>query len=195
MLDAPLRWLAIVTAALALAVSGLFGGLRPAPAPASVTPTLAPSAVSTGLPWNVTVNAVRLFDDLSPLVLENEGDRWLAVVVTIEITADASMNTFVRALRIHGAEGLLTEEPAQVRLASDASIAGYLHPGVPERLGFFWEQRADAPVPQRLTVEIFGRKHIISTITHLPYWLEDTDPRAVVTVPVDDRRSPSARPS
>src|SRR5690242_18025332 len=83
-----LRQAGLGVGAVALAVSGLFGGLNRGTA--QDVPTVNVGVVNHGGPWNVTVTRVRLIGDTPPLYLKNKGDRWLVVLATIEVTADAS---------------------------------------------------------------------------------------------------------
>lgn len=193
-LQMPPSRLSVGVAALALALSGLFGGLARVDDPA--LPTIALNAVDRGVPWNVTVTGMRVLDDLPPLRLKNPGDRWVAVLATVEVTADESRNDMVDVVRVPGVAGLLAAEddlakgrPDLVYLLRDDVESPYLNPGLPEKLAFFWEQRASAPAPTTATVEIWGKTLREDSLTGHQAWL-DPEVRAVVTdVPVQDRRN------
>jgi hypothetical protein len=191
LLDAPLRWLAAAVGVVALGVSGLFGGFQKASTPLTQLPSATPSVANVGAPWNITVQSVIVLDQLEPLRLKNPGDRWLVVVAVIEVTANESFNVN-RAIRIRGAEGVAAE-PDQIRLVRDTSAVTYLQPGLPERVGFFWEQAAAAPVPTRVDVGIFGQTYAYDSTNHLPGWVPDSSPRAHVLMAPQDRRG-SASP-
>ena len=186
LLDAPLRWFAIGVGVVAFGVSGLFGGFEKASTRPPGPPAVAPSAANIGKPWNVTVLSVVVLDKLEPLRLKHPGDRWIAVVAVIEVTAERSFNVG-RAIRIRGAEGVETE-PDQIRLVRDTSTVAELQPGVPEKVGFFWEQAADAPVPTEVDVGIFGQTYAYDETSHLPGWLPDGSARAHVLMKPQDRR-------
>jgi hypothetical protein len=181
----PPRWLAAGGAVVVLAISGLFGGLDRVDA--GGVPTVAVGAVDRGEPWNVTVTGVRLLADQPPLHASRPGDRWLAVVATVEVTADGSRGDVADILRVSGAQGLRDEAPETVLLVRDYTPA-QLHPGLPEKVAFFWEQAPDAPVPTQVTVGIVGKTHRIDTLTGAREWLEAAV-RAKVRAPVEDRRS------
>lgn len=189
LLDAPIRWFTIAAGVLALGVSGLFGGFDKVGEPP--LPTVEVNQVHPDTPWNITVHSVRVFNELEPLRHKVEGSRWLVVVATVEVTADESLNQVGRAVRIRGAEGVDTAEPVDVRRASDGQIVNYLHPNLPDRLGFFWEQRASAPMPTQLRVGLFGMRYERERESRLLGWRWDPSVRAVLTVPVDDRRGPA----
>jgi hypothetical protein len=141
------------------------------------------------------VTGMRVVGELEPLRLEDPGNRWVAVLATVEVTADTSRNDLNDVVRIPGIAGLLADNPQRrgrpdhVYLLRDASNGPYLHPGLPEKLGFFWEQRASAPVPTTGTVEIWGKTLRANSLTGHREWL-DPQVRAVVSdVPVQDRRN------
>jgi len=143
-----------------------------------------------GLPWKITVTGGRLLDDQPPLVASVSGDRWIVILATVEITADESRNDLSDALRVSGAEGLVTDfddAPVMVALVSDFSYGPYLQPGLAEQLAFGWQQDLGAPVPTQVQVTIFGKTLRRSSLTNSMEWL-DNAPRAVVTVPIVDRR-------
>jgi hypothetical protein len=182
----PLRRLGLGVVALALAASGLFGGLEQVKDP--VLPAIAPGQLNKGKPWNVTVSAVRVIDEAPPR-LRRPGDRWLAVRATVEVTADDSRRDLEDVLQLAGVEGLLDKRPTVYLLRDNANLR-LLHPGLPEELVFFWEQAAGAPVPAAIDVQIHGKKQRADSLTGHKDWL-DRKPRARVRMPVEDRRRPS----
>jgi hypothetical protein len=181
----PLRWFAIVAGVLALAASGLAGGLDPVAKPGP--PQVRPSMVNEGSPWNVTVLTGRVVNDLSPIKPQKDGDRWFIVLATVEVTSDESRNDMHEALRVPTVAGLLDDKPARVLMSRDGTDVGYLNPGMPELLGFVWEQRSDVPLTAMVDVTIWGKTHRISSLTGKMEWL-DLAVRATVHVPVQDRR-------
>jgi len=171
--------------ALVLGVAGLFGGLAPAARPAP--PALAAGSAIDGGPWRVTLQQVRLYDELQPLTHNKPGDRWILVLATVEVTTDASRGDMYDIIRLAGVSGLRTEEPERVLLARDGTIVSNLNPRMPERLGYFWEQAPDAPAPTGLDVRVYGKTQRIDTLTGHLEWL-DLAVRAQAHLPVDDRR-------
>ncbi len=190
LLDAPLRWLAVGTGLLALAVSGLFGGW--APTHARGPSRVKVGAVSAGLPWNVTIRGARVVTDLSPMKPAHEGDRWFIVLARVEVTADQSRNDIGDAVSVSGVPGIRPGKP-RVLLSSDATEPSFLHPGLAENVGFLWEQSAAAPMPTRAEVRIYSETLRADTLTDTATatgrmsWL-DRRVRAVVVTPVEDRR-------
>ncbi|MEV4753571.1 hypothetical protein AB0J86_00410 [Micromonospora sp. NPDC049559] len=182
----PLRWLGLSAGAATLAVSGFFGGLEGPDEPA--IPVVQPGTVDRGSPWNVTVSRVRLVNDLGTLRLTVPGDRWLAVVATVEVTADESRNDLDDVLRLTGVLGLMSQEPAHVMLMRDATELGRLNPGMPEEIAFVWEQSAGAAPPGTVTVQIYGKTYRMDNLANRMEWL-DPAVRAEVVAPVQDRRA------
>jgi hypothetical protein len=175
----------VVVAALAIIP---FGGWSAAvDGPAGPLPRLAVDEVSVGEPWNVTVTGGRLLDDQPPLRATVPGNRWVIILATVEVTADTSRSDIPEVLRISGAEGLVGEDPGTVALVSDFTLYPLLHPGLPDSVLFAWEQSATAPVPAEVEVTIFGKTLRRDSLTGSQQWLEAT-PRAVVRVPIIDRR-------
>jgi hypothetical protein len=174
----------VITAVLAFASAGLFGGLAPA---TTTTPTVASGTTLEAGPWRVTVMRARLFGDLPTLTLQEPGNRWLLVLATVEVTADESRNDMRDILRPREVPGLLTEAPSQMYLARDGTVVGHLNPGMPERVGFFWEQSADTIAPVEIDVWVQEKTHRVNSLTGHREWL-DLRPRAQVHLPVDDQR-------
>ena len=182
----PLRWMGIGAGVLALGVSGLAGGLDPVAAPG--LPQVRPSELSAGGPWNVTVLTGRLVADLSPIKPEHEGDRWFILLAKVENTDTESRADAITTVRVSNVDGLVTDKPSHLLLARDGTEVNYLNPGMPEVVGYVWEQRADAKLPTSVDVEIWGYTHRISSLNGHLEWLERS-PRAMVHAPVQDRRS------
>jgi hypothetical protein len=180
--------LAGVIGVVVVAISGAFGGLKPAHEPDLPAPSL--NTVFAGKPWNITVHSVRLFGDLPPLVLHNKGDRWLTVVATVEITSDESTSLFSEAVRVKGIQGLLSEKADEVHYAATGGFTTALQPGVPERVGFFWEQAADVPIPQKAEVDLYGATYQEPAQGQNVFgWIPDGSPSAHLLLPVEDHRS------
>jgi hypothetical protein len=185
-LDAPVRSIVIGVAALVLALSGLFGGLDKVTPDRGGLPTAVVNTPQPGGPWTVTVIRSSIFDDLPPLRLEHEGDLWLQVLATVEVTDRESRND-MREIFTLDVPGLLDKEPKWMYLGRDATLVDYLHPGMPERIGFFWELSGSAPVPTELHIIINGRTERIDSLTGSLEWL-DFGPRSELRVPVKDER-------
>ena len=182
---ASLRLIGVGIGALALAVSGVFGGLD------SVEhgpPALAAGATYEGQPWSVTVIGAEMRANLDDLELDfmqpdEPGNRWLVVTATIEVTAPESRNDLSDILRLSKVDDLVRPEPRSVVLARDLTLLGYLNPDMPERVLFVWEQRSSAPGPAELEILVYGKTYRVSTLSNSRQWL-DLQLRARVRVPV-----------
>jgi hypothetical protein len=153
-------------------------------------PDVAVNTVDHGVPWHVTVTGARLADGEALVKPKNEGDRWLIVLATVEVSDDESSNDFGDTLRLSGVTGLRSEEADYVYLVRDDSIAMRLNPGMPEALAYAWAQSPDAPVPTEVEVQIVGKTERADSLTGSIGWFDDAA-RARVLVPVLDRREPS----
>ena len=182
-----LRRLGISLAVVAIAASGLFGGLEKAE-PESAPSIGIDTAVEAG-PWKVTVKRAQLHGDLPPMVLSDKANRWLVVVATVEIIDNTTWNTPTAILRVSDVSDLTSPLP-QVMLLRDASRIGRLHPGMPEDVVFFWEQAASAPIPKQVTVQVMGRTHRKNSLRSSRSGLEwlDEAPHALVSVNIQDKR-------
>lgn len=175
----------VVVAALAVIP---FGGWSAAPdGPGGPLPRLAVDEVSEGYPWNVTITGGRLLDDQPPLRATDPQNRWVIILATVEVTTDTSRSDITDVLRISGVEGLIDDKPGIVALVSDFTVYPYLHPGLPDSVLFAWEQSATAPVPTEAEVFIIGKTRRRDSLTGSWQWT-DPAPRAVVRVPIIDRR-------
>lgn len=196
-LGTPLRLAGIGACGLALLVSvtALAGGLDEVPE--ASLPAVAVDEVDRGEPWNLTVSRAVLARDLSPAVLQEDTNHWLAIVATVEVTSSESRLDIGDALYLTGVEGLVGDShiigiDGSLRsddrfLMRDGLRVSALHPGLPEEVAFLWEQAADAPVPAELEVRLVGMTRRENTMNGHMEWL-DPVPRARVTVPVTDRR-------
>ncbi|WP_238015333.1 hypothetical protein KZZ52_49370 [Dactylosporangium sp. AC04546] len=192
LLNAPFRWLGGAVAAVVVLVSGAFGGFD------KVTPHKAGIEAFTvdqpfdAAAWKVTIHSVRALDELPPLKHQDEqGWRWIIVVATVEITGYAESTTsYEKALQIRGIEGVPSKYADKVALATDTKDGALLGPGVPARLGFFWDQRAGAAVPKELQVGVYGMTYKLEELSGLYGWYPDepdAPPRAMRALPVDTR--------
>jgi hypothetical protein len=170
----------------------LFGGLETVEEPD--LPPVKVNELSEGEPWNVTVDGGRLVGDGLPgLKLTNPANRWVVVLATVEVTSDESRNDTNDIVDISGVEGLVKDptkkrlEPQDVILMRDGARAGYLLPSMPEKLAFFYEQESTAPVPTEMIVTINQKTYRPDTLSDHMEWL-DLEPRAQLTVPIEDRR-------
>jgi hypothetical protein len=174
-----------VLVALLLGVSAPFGGLDGVDGPG--LPRTALNTVDRGSPWNVTVTGARLLDGEALIKPQHEGDHWLVVLVTVEVTADESRNDIDDVLRLVGVPGLGKEKPDYTYLVRDQMPVGHLNPGMAEALAFAWAQSPDVTVPTEIEVQIVGKTRRADSLTGSIGWFDDA-PRSRVSVPVEDRR-------
>jgi hypothetical protein len=187
----PLQWLAGAIAVAGLAVSACFGGM--AKAHTSAPATIAVGTLIKGLPWSVTVDDGRILQSQTGLETEKTGDRWLVVIATIDVTAVDSRSDVSDILRLHGVQGLLAVKPQRILLSRDGTDVGYLNPGMPERVGFCWEQSASAPVPKSVDVDVYNETLRANNLSGSvsggnKEWLDPTV-RATIHTPVQDKRA------
>jgi hypothetical protein len=178
-----LRVAGVAASLLALVVSGFTGGLEPAAPPGP--PLVEQRAVNEGLPWNVTVTGAGYASNADPLRPEKAGDHWVAVGVTIEITSDETRSDLRDAVRLVGIPGLREKRPSNVLLARDDTQSPELHPGLPEKLTFFWELAGDAAIPVEADVQIVGKTLRKDSLTGHANWLDDAV-RAHVVLPIQN---------
>ncbi|WP_212833634.1 hypothetical protein [Catellatospora sp. TT07R-123] len=182
--EAVFRKVYYLLAAGLVAVTGAFGGLNKVPpAPAGGRPAAVGEVVDCGR-WNIAVTTVKSFTTLGDLRLKKDGDRWLAVIVTITITADTSMNNLISMVRLPEVKGLTREEPERILLSRDGNDIQRLHPDMPERVAFVWEQAGTEPAPASVPVAVLCETHDDDPELGMPEYLADTDPTATVTTPV-----------
>ena len=174
----------LVAALVLLAVTATEPGLAAVPR----------GAVHAGEPWNVAVHEVLVGaqqENLEPTV---EGDRFLAVRATVEITADETRSDVEDAVRLADVAGLREEEPVQVLLRRDGGPANGLHPGLPEEIELWWEQDGSQPPPTAVAVEIIGKTFRLNLIAGNEDWT-DPQPRAVVRLDAQPAPPPTPAPT
>ncbi|MBV1848996.1 hypothetical protein [Catellatospora tritici] len=173
-----------VIAAGLVAVTGAFGGLKTAPPPPAEGRSAAVGeSVDCGR-WNVALTDVKSFTTLGDLHLKQDGNRWLVAIAKITITYDTSMNNLGAMLRLPEVKGLTTVEPDRIILARDGNTIQRLHPNMPERVAFVWEQAGTEPMPTSVPVAVVCETHDDDPAPGLPEYQADTDPTATVVVPV-----------
>lgn len=190
----PAQWIGYTAGGLALAISAAFGGWQTVSVEQA---KLKPGQLDPGRPWNVKVVTARLLKDLEPAVyLENKEDHWLVVIAEVEITDDHSHIDVDGIVQVPNAVGILTglqsgtsfdKYASDVLLSRDGTRVTSLHPGMPERVAYLWEQKPDA-LPTQVDVDIMGMTWRKNSLTDDYEWL-DEHVRASLTVPVEDKRN------
>jgi hypothetical protein len=204
LLGVPLRWLGLAFGSLVLGISGLFGGLDEVQDP--TVDAIKLDQMVPGSPFNVTIHSVRVADEAPRVKHAEAGARWIIVEATLENT-DTETNLLAdRSLRIAGVEGVkkpgadkdLEERPDSIVLVRDGGLATQVMPGLPIRVGFFWEQSAGARVPTNVEVIVMNLTKRPQAADGQVWWFDDKAVASLRT-PVNYTRnaspSPSARPT
>lgn len=188
----PAKWYAAAIGAVGLAVSAAFGGLHPVPQAAAADQTRV-NTVIVGGPWNVTVIDARVLKSQQHLEVVTTGDRWLAVVANVTVTAKESLYA-ADILRLRDVTGVASASPDRILLARDGTDVDYLNPGMTERVAFLWEQKPrPGPLPATVDVDVYGETYRASNLSGsiVPgsYAWFDRRVIATVTAPVLDKRT------
>lgn len=191
----------VAGAVLALAVSGLFGGLEEAPKPP-------PAKVGTEIvspAWKVTVLSARVIASHKALFSANKSNHWIAVTARVELIANETFKTgtidhsgLSDVLRLAGLKGIVDESekyglpstrPATVILKRDDKMTQMLQPGLPEELEFCWKQQAGSEFPSQLTIQVLALEWRADSSTNQLQWKQDDSKTVEVVVPLQDQRA------
>ncbi|WP_162907177.1 hypothetical protein [Allorhizocola rhizosphaerae] len=188
------RWAAGV-GAIVLAVSGVFGGWEKAEGP----PPTGPGVAIDGGTWTVTLHDARLVGELGPMKLPRKENHWLAVVATIEVKTDET-RPISGVIQLPETAGIDNDEDGltsarDVMLMRDATIISQLHPGMPEKVVFFWEREKNSPVPSELRLVVTAWEYRENSLTQGNEWFPNEDAYTVASVPVLDKRDATASAS
>lgn len=188
------RW-AVGAGAVVLAISGVFGGWEEAEGP---PPTGAGVPIDGGA-WTVTLHDARLVGELPPMRLPDKENHWIVVVATIEVKTEQT-RSIGSVLQLPETEGIDNDEDGltsarDVVLMRDATIISELHPGMPEKVAFFWERKKNSPVPSELRVVVTAWEYRENTLTLGHEWFPNEDAYTVAGIPVLDKRDANASAS
>jgi hypothetical protein len=191
----------IAGAVLALAVSGLFGGLQEAPKPP-------PAKVGTEIvspAWKVTVLSARVIASHRALFGLDKTNQWIAVTARVELTANETFKTngidhadLSDVVRLTGLKGIVKESKRYglpstradtIILKRDDKMTQMLQPGLPEELEFCWEQKAGSEFPAQLTIQVLGLEWRADSSTNQLQWKLDDGKTVEVVVPLQDQRA------
>lgn len=149
---APAKRVGGPVAAVALAVSGAFGGLEPVQA--SYADLKAGETIEAG-PFDVSVERIRAIDTMSPFASPDEGNRMLVIVLKVLNPNDEPI--FAVTLRngleidVKGAE--VTEGMPRLLRANDFSNLSEFQPGLEYEMAIILETVGEA-VPSEVTIGI-----------------------------------------
>ncbi|VXB88495.1 conserved exported hypothetical protein [Aeromicrobium sp. 9AM] len=188
-----IRQMVLMAGAVLLLVSGLFGGLRDAPAEAAVP--LVVGKPHEAAPFTLTVERARWTSDLGEIAKTDRG-RYLIVIVKVRTDADRSvdLSTLQEALALRGAKGIYAamggdkivpslEVTPSVYVLADGTPMSALPPGLTYELVYIWEQRGSEPVPERLKLASRSHTWRQSSLDEQMNWFDPTVD-AVGTVPL-----------
>jgi hypothetical protein len=178
----------LVVAAVAVAVLGVSGGLRRAPAPAAGPPTAGVADTVDSGPWTAAVTGATAANAVGPY--RPDGGDWL-LVVAIQIAVPGpdgqGAENLDRIASLPDLPGLTAPTPRWVVLRRDVSELTELNPGLPEQVWYIFEVADSTSVPANVTVQLSGYLSRYSFVSRQVEWL-DFGPRARVPVPVRNSR-------
>lgn len=187
-LKLPFRWLAGGVAVVLLGVSALFHGLAPVPVSHHGAVSVVGTAIHGG-PWDVTIVAARLLASQDGLRTTTDGDHWIEILASVDVTANDSQDNTSDILRLTQVAGLDSSPPDRILLARDATAVDYLNPGMPEKVAFLWEQKASAAIPTTVNVVVNGEYQYPFSFNGNELVWSDPAPMATVSAPVVDKRA------
>src|SRR5690606_6710115 len=178
-----LRIVVVALVGIAVGVTSVTGGLATAPSTGKELPVAAVGEpVDTG-PYRVTVERAAIFTKFGATEPDAPGGSLLAVMATVEVTAERSRsltNIGGRAVvDAGGLSGVTEAAPHRILYLRDGASVGSLQPGLPERVVFIWEIKPDAVVPAEIEVELRGATYRRTNFVFLNEWTWwDEGPRA-----------------
>ena len=188
-----IRQMLLMAGAVLLLASGLFGGLREAPAEAAVP--LVVAKPHEAAPFTITIERARWTSDLGEIAKTDRG-RYLIVIAKVRTDADRSVDLSVltEALALRDTPGIyaamrdekvVPSEKASpsVYVLADGSRMSQLVPGLTYELVYVWEQREAEPVPATLKVATRSHTWRQSSLDDQMNWFDETID-AVGTVPL-----------
>ena len=174
----------LMAGAVVLLVSGLFGGLRDAPAEAAVP--LVVGKPHEAAPFTLTVERARWTSDLGEIAKTDRG-RYLIVIVKARTEADRSVDLSVlqEALALRGAGGIYgamgsdkivpsLEAKPSVYVLADGTLMSALPPGLTYELAYVWEQSGSEPVPKQLKLASRSHTWRQSSLDDQMNWFDET---------------------
>lgn len=181
---APAKHVGGPVAALALAVSGLFGGW--APVQASYGDLKADQAFETG-PLEVTVDRIRAIDTMRPFASPDEGNRLLVVVLNLRNPTDVPVHRLVltNELEIEVKGAGLADTPVRVVRMNDFSTLSEIQPGIDYEAGLIYETVGDA-VPDEVELGLPAYTWREDSFTPGFFDWKDPETAARGTFPVKD---------
>lgn len=181
-----LRTWGISAAAVLLAVSAVFGGLRKAEA--EVPQVAAGTAIDAGQ-FEVTIQRVVVVKDLKPLFEPEEGGALIAVVTKLKVTDDTGVSPPSDLIRLIGVPGIKdTDPPVGTTNLRDATRNPVLTPEYGEDVAYVWKLPKANTLPADVKLTVQHYQHIQeSLLDSHEKWMPD-EVAAESTVKVKDNR-------
>ncbi|TDD65267.1 hypothetical protein E1262_25725 [Jiangella aurantiaca] len=207
-LGAPRQHLTLTGSAAGAVVLAVLvaGGFDPLEKPeADVAPLAVGEAADIG-PFTVTVDRMRVVDELPGISEGDDDTRVLALVGTVTATGTTTQYGAMlsESVALDGVPGVPAEvlpgettdpgEPVpagDVYVMADGTRLDAVQPGLEYEVAFVWEQDARADVPSEARLVLIGRTLRQSSIDHSDEWL---DPLPVVAGDIEVTE-PSAEPT
>ena len=190
-----LRAWAIGVGAVALALSGMFGGLEEADE--QDVPQVPPGTAVVGGQFTVVVERATAVRDLAPDYRPSNPDgALLAVITQVTLTDPEGRSVDPGGLRLLGVPGVAADaQPmSTISLREDNSAQPVLQPQIPERVAYLWDVPRAADLPSTVTVEVQKRRHTdADALTGRANWFPD-GPAGSVVVSVQNKIEPAAGP-
>ncbi len=155
------------------------GGLDPQELPdADVAPLAAGQTVDLG-PFTVTVDRLRVVDELPGISEGDDDTRVLALVATVQATGTATEYGALLSdsVALDGVPGVAGDDGAfvpadDVHVMADGTRLDAVQPGLEYEVALVWEQDARADVPAEARLVLVGRTLRESSLDHTQEWLD-----------------------
>ena len=174
----------IGAAAVLLAISAAFGGLKKA---ADDTPQVAAGTPIDAGWYEVTVDRVVVVPDLKPLYTPDDGGTLIAVVTKLKLTDKTGVTPDSSLIRLIGVPGIKdTDAPIGTTNLRDQTPNPVLTPEYGEDVAFVWKLPKATKLPTEAKVTVQHYEHIEdSALDHHEKWNPDKA-AAVSTLKVKD---------
>ena len=170
-------------AALAVAVAG---GFDPQEKTADVAPLTVGEVVDVG-PFTITIERIRVVDELPGISEGDDDTRVLALVATVEATGSETQYGYLlgESVALDGVPGVPAYEPPGdtadpdepvpadgAWVMADGTRLDAIQPGLEYEVALVWEQDARADVPAEAHLVLVGHTLRESSIDHSQEWLD-----------------------
>jgi hypothetical protein len=186
-----LRTWVISAAAVLLAISAAFGGLKKA---ADETPQVAAGTAIDAGQFEVTIQRVVTVADLKPLFTPDEGGALIAVVTKLKLTDDTGVIPPDDLIRLIGVPGIKdTDRPLGTTNLRDETQDPVLTPDAAEDVAYVWKLPKATELPTEVKLTVQGYEHVDeSVLDHHERWMTDKI-AAESTVKVKDNTKKAGR--